>query len=168
MDDKNIAKALKNLRIKSGLTQDFMSEKLGICRATYNNLENGKTAIINGHIYEAAKLLKCSPEAIVGGYDSAGNAGENFYDVEKERNLLKERLAQAEEELRGQKEYVGILKEVLTYRQGEMEKLKSENELLVKENARLAEENRALLNKRPKAKDMGELNRETEIKEEKG
>lgn len=168
MDDKNIAKALKNLRIKSGLTQDFMSEKLGICRATYNNLENGKTAIINGHIYEAAKLLKCSPEAIVGGYNSAGNAGENFYDVEKERNLLKERLAQAEEELRGQKEYVGILKEVLTYRQGEMEKLKSENKLLVKENARLAEENRALLNKRPKAKDMGELNRETEIKEEKG
>ena len=168
MDDKNIAKALKNLRIKSGLTQDFMSEKLGICRATYNNLENGKTAIINGHIYEAAKLLKCSPEAIVGGYDSAGNAGENFYDVEKERDLLKERLAQAEEELRGQKEYAGILKEVLTYRQGEMEKLKSENELLVKENARLAGENRALLNKRPKAKDMGELNRETEIKEEKG
>ena len=168
MDDKNIAKALKNLRIKSGLTQDFMSEKLGICRATYDNLENGKTAIINGHIYEAAKLLKCSPEAIVGGYDSAGNAGENFYDVEKERNLLKERLAQAEEELRVQKEYIGILKEVLAYRQAEMEKLKSENELLVKENARLAEENRALLNKRPKAKDMGELNRETEIKEEKG
>ena len=168
MDDKNIAKALKNLRIKSGLTQDFMSEKLGICRATYNNLENGKTAIINGHIYEAAKLLKCSPEAIVGGYDSAGNAGENFYDVEKERNLLKERLTQAEEELRGQKEYTGILKEVLAYRQAEMEKLKSENDLLVKENARLAEENRALLNKRPKAKDMGELNRETEIKEEKG
>ena len=168
MDDKNIAKALKNLRIKSGLTQDFMSEKLGICRATYNNLENGKTAIINGHIYEAAKLLKCSPEAIVGGYDSAGNAGENFYDVEKERNLLKERLAQAEEELRGQKEYAGILKEVLAYRQAEMEKLKSENDLLVKENARLAEENRALLKKRAKAKDMGELNRETEIKEEKG
>ena len=168
MDDKNIAKALKNLRIKSGLTQDFMSEKLGICRATYNNLENGKTAIINGHIYEAAKLLKCSPEAIVGGYDSAGNAGENFYDVEKERNLLKERLAQAEEELRGQKEYVGILKEVLTYRQGEMEKLKSENELLVKENARLAEENRALLNKRAKAKDAEERNEDADITEMNG
>lgn len=156
MDDKNIAKTLKELRIKSGLTQDFMSEKLGICRATYNNLENGKTAIINGHIYEAAKLLKCKPEAIVGGYGPATEGGENFLDVEKERNMLKERLARAEEELNSQKEYAGILKEVLTYRQAEMEKLRAENDLLAKENARLAEELKALQAKRARAKDAAE------------
>lgn len=123
MTDRKIAENLKKLRRESGLTQEQMSDKMGICRATYNNLETGKTTLINEHLYSAAKVLDCPPEKLVGGYDKDNSGMQALRDIQEECDALRRENAELLEEVGRLKDDIQILKQLNAYRQAEIEKL---------------------------------------------
>ena len=56
---------LKRYRLDRALTQEQMSNLIGINRCLYNQIENGKTDISSRTIQKIAKVLKITPDTIV-------------------------------------------------------------------------------------------------------
>lgn len=57
---------LKKRRMKTGLTQKQMSEKLGITQSQYSKIENGDTDPTK-YLNKLSKILKCEPNDVFSG-----------------------------------------------------------------------------------------------------
>ena len=58
--------ALKNYRIKAGLTQEQLAEKSGVSRVTIANIERGVTTDLKSStILKLADALKISPQVLL-------------------------------------------------------------------------------------------------------
>ncbi|MFV0497460.1 MAG: LexA family protein [Candidatus Fimivivens sp.] len=57
---------LKELRTRRGLTQADVARELGLSRASYTNIENGKRGLEASQIAKLSEILNCSADEIVG------------------------------------------------------------------------------------------------------
>ena len=57
---------LKKRRMEQGLTQQHMSEKLGITQSQFSNIENGETDPTK-YLKPISKILGCKPNEVFGG-----------------------------------------------------------------------------------------------------
>lgn len=67
--------ALLELRNKSGLSQQIVADYLGMSRANYTNIENGKRGITQENALKLAEFFKVSTDVILGG-DSPAEFGD--------------------------------------------------------------------------------------------
>ena len=66
---------LKKRRLEKGLTQKYMSERLGITQSQYSNIENGTTDSTK-HLKSISEVLGCKPNEVF--------SGEILNDIEKD------------------------------------------------------------------------------------
>lgn len=66
MDAENYGTLVKNLRIKSGLTQNQVAESLGVTPGYISNVENNRTAMSLRILTYYARLVGCSLDSLVG------------------------------------------------------------------------------------------------------
>ena len=66
MESENYGALVKNLRIKSGLTQNQVAESLGVTPGYISNVENNRTAMSLRILTYYARLVGCSLDSLVG------------------------------------------------------------------------------------------------------
>lgn len=66
MDSENYGALIKDLRIKSGLTQNQVAESLGVTPGYISNVENNRTAMSLRILTYYARLVGCSLDSLVG------------------------------------------------------------------------------------------------------
>ena len=59
-ESKKLGQNLKRIRIKEGVSQEYIARALGIDRAFISNIENGKTNPTLATIARLAKVIKVS------------------------------------------------------------------------------------------------------------
>lgn len=70
MSSENYGALVKSLRQKMGLTQNQVSESLGVTPGYISNVENNRTAMSLRILTYYARLIGCSLDALVGELDS--------------------------------------------------------------------------------------------------
>ncbi len=128
---RNIREQRKSL----GLTQEEMARKLGISRQAYNNIEQGKTVMINRKLPKIADQLCISVDHLLLGYDPAPDASslrqelhekeEKLAYSERERREMQIRLTDMQEMLTQQSGYIESLKKIEKYQTDQLERLLS-------------------------------------------
>ena len=128
---RNIREQRKSL----GLTQEEMARKLGISRQAYNNIEQGKTIMINRKLPKIADQLCISVDHLLLGYDPAPDASslrqelhekeEKLAYSERERREMQIRLTDMQEMLTQQAGYIESLKKIEKYQTDQLERLLS-------------------------------------------
>lgn len=128
---RNIREQRKSL----GLTQEEMARKLGISRQAYNNIEQGKTIMINRKLPKIADQLCISVDHLLLGYDPAPDASslrqelhekeEKLAYSERERREMQIRLTDMQEMLTQQSGYIESLKKIEKYQTDQLERLLS-------------------------------------------
>lgn len=113
---RNIRKARKN----ANLSQERMSELLGISRQAYNHVEMGKTVLISKHLFEIAQILNISVENLLLGDDFEHNLDymseqlhkktDKLIKSENEKLALKTKLEDMEEVIISQRDHIATLK----------------------------------------------------------
>ncbi|MBN8543388.1 MAG: helix-turn-helix transcriptional regulator [Alphaproteobacteria bacterium] len=73
--DKHVGKQLRVMRAARGLTQEDLSEKLGISYQQLHKYETGANSIAASRLYEIAKLLGVSPDTFFDGLQPTANIG---------------------------------------------------------------------------------------------
>ena len=71
IDVTAIKERIRNARIRSGLSQEEMAQRLGIKRNAYRAFETGVTQIVNLRLKDFAALTGCTPEFLLLGYEPA-------------------------------------------------------------------------------------------------
>ena len=66
MESENYGTLVKNLRLKSGLTQNQVAESLGVTPGYISNVENNRTAMSLRVLTYYARLVGCSLDSLVG------------------------------------------------------------------------------------------------------
>lgn len=66
MESENYGTLIKNLRLKTGLTQSQVAESLGVTPGYISNVENNRTAMSLRILTYYAKLVGCSLDSLVG------------------------------------------------------------------------------------------------------
>ena len=66
MESENYGALIKNLRTKSGLTQNQVAESLGVTPGYISNVENNRTAMSLRILTYYARLVGCSLDSLVG------------------------------------------------------------------------------------------------------
>ena len=66
MSSENYGTLVKNLRLKTGLTQNQVAESLGVTPGYISNVENNRTAMSLRILTYYARLVGCSLDSLVG------------------------------------------------------------------------------------------------------
>ena len=66
MEQENYGALIKDLRIRSGLTQNQVAESLGVTPGYISNVENNRTAMSLRILTYYARLVGCSLDSLVG------------------------------------------------------------------------------------------------------
>ncbi len=66
MESEDYGTLIKNLRLKTGLTQNQVAEALGVTPGYISNVENNRTAMSLRILTYYAKLVDCSLDSLVG------------------------------------------------------------------------------------------------------
>lgn len=56
--------AVRNARIKAGLTQQELADRIGLSRPSIANVETGRQQVLLGDLYEYAAALGVSPKSL--------------------------------------------------------------------------------------------------------
>src|SRR5258708_38752298 len=78
---------LKQFRVRAGMTQAKLAKKVGVTQPNYHRWESGSAPIPGEQLKKLAKLLKTSPEALLGRhppkearfYDNSAGVDLNYY-----------------------------------------------------------------------------------------
>lgn len=62
---KSLAEAIRENRIRCGMTQEFVAEKLGVSRQAVSKWENGTSDPSTSNLLAIAKLYEISPEELL-------------------------------------------------------------------------------------------------------
>lgn len=81
METENYGALVKDLRIKSGLTQNQVAETLGVTPGYISNVENNRTAMSLRILTYYARLVGCSLDSLVGGLEP------EYYETALDREL---------------------------------------------------------------------------------
>ena len=66
MDSEDYGSLVKNLRLKTGLTQSQVADSLGVTPGYISNVENNRTAMSLRILTYYARLVGCSLDSLVG------------------------------------------------------------------------------------------------------
>lgn len=98
MESENYGAMIKDLRIKSGLTQNQVADSLGVTPGYISNVENNRTAMSLRILTYYARLVGCSLDSLVGELEpeyAATALDRELYeaiiklDIETKKKLLK-------------------------------------------------------------------------------
>ncbi|MDO7285879.1 helix-turn-helix transcriptional regulator [Shouchella clausii] len=87
------AKRLKQLRRNKKITQEDMSNMLGISRQGYGKYENGKTEPDHDTLVKIANYFEVSTDYLLGRTDTP-NSESSIYEDEDEREFIMQQLDQ--------------------------------------------------------------------------
>lgn len=87
MEQENYGALVKKLRIENNLTQNQVSESLGVTPGYISNVENGRTAMSLHMLTYYARLVGCSLDSLVG--DLEPEYSETALDRELYEAILK-------------------------------------------------------------------------------
>ena len=85
--DKNFGKILRNFRIKNKLTQEQLSEKLGISLKYISRIENGNNGVKTQTLINYMNILGITPNTIYSSFISNEEAAKNIEISEKLASL---------------------------------------------------------------------------------
>ena len=89
--DKNFGKILRDFRIKNKLTQEQLSEKLGISLKYISRIENGNNGIKKQTLINYMNLLGITPNTIYAPFITNKNVTKNLEISEKLSSLSEEK-----------------------------------------------------------------------------
>lgn len=96
MESEKYGALVKNLRIKSGLTQNQVAASLGVTPGYISNVENNRTAMSLRILTYYARLVGCSLDSLVGElepeYSETALDRELFQAITKLDSTTKEKL----------------------------------------------------------------------------
>jgi len=81
--DKNFGKILRDFRIKNKLTQEQLSEKLGISLKYISRIENGNNGVKTQTLINYMNILGITPNTIYAPFITDKNAAKNIEISEK-------------------------------------------------------------------------------------
>lgn len=81
--DKNIGKVLRDFRIKNKLTQEQLSEKLGISLKYISRIENGNNGVKTQTLIKYMNILGLTPNTIYAPFITDKEAAKNIEISEK-------------------------------------------------------------------------------------
>jgi transcriptional regulator with XRE-family HTH domain len=83
LDNATLKDNLLKARLASGLTQAKVAKLLDISLPAYQNIEHGKTRILNENYLKCAELFGVSSAELVNGYEPVRNATTIFTDLKQ-------------------------------------------------------------------------------------
>lgn len=86
LHNEEIHKRIKNRRDSLNLSQDFVAQRIGICRNSVVNIES-KTQIVNERIWDLADVLETSVSYLLLGIEDSG-ASEKIAELEAQKRAL--------------------------------------------------------------------------------
>ena len=89
--DKNIGKVLRDFRIKNKLTQEQLSEKLGISLKYISRIENGNNGVKTQTLINYMNILGLTPNTIYAPFINNKEAAKNIEISEKLSSLSDEK-----------------------------------------------------------------------------
>ena len=89
--DKNFGKILRDFRIKNKLTQEQLSEKLGISLKYISRIENGNNGVKTQTLINYMNILGITPNTIYASFITNGNAAKDIKISEKLSSLSDEK-----------------------------------------------------------------------------
>ncbi len=138
MNIELLKKNIRRQRCTLGITQDEMARKLGISRQAYNNIELGRTCLVNRKLVKIANQLCISVDQLLLGYEPSPNTeslrkelhekNEKLAYSEMERREMCIRLEDLKQLLDQQVDYIETLKKVEMYQDKELSRLMCEDE----------------------------------------
>lgn len=89
--DKNFGKILRDFRIKNNLTQEQLSEKLGISLKYISRIENGNNGVKTQTLINYMNILGITPNTIYASFITNKEAAKNIEISEKLSSLPEEK-----------------------------------------------------------------------------
>ncbi len=89
--DKNFGKILRDFRIKNNLTQEQLSEKLGISLKYISRIENGNNGVKTQTLINYMNILGITPNTLYASFISEKEAAKNVEISEKMNTLSNEK-----------------------------------------------------------------------------
>ncbi len=89
--DKNFGKILRDFRIKNKLTQEQLSEKLGISLKYISRIENGNNGVKTQTLINYMNILGITPNTIYAPFITNKEASKNIEITEKLSSLSNEK-----------------------------------------------------------------------------
>ena len=89
--DKNFGKILRDFRIKNNLTQEQLSEKLGISLKYISRIENGNNGVKTQTLINYMNILGITPNTLYASFISEKEAAKNIEISEKMNSLSNEK-----------------------------------------------------------------------------
>ena len=89
--DKNFGKILRDFRIKNKLTQEQLSEKLGISLKYISRIENGNNGVKTQTLINYMNILGITPNTIYAPFITNTDASKNIEIAEKLSSLSNEK-----------------------------------------------------------------------------
>ncbi len=125
MKTVDVIKNIRKARTNANLSQERMSELLGLSRQAYNHIEKGKTELISKHLFEIAQVLGISVENLLLGDNFEHNLDyiseqldkktAKLIESEKEKLALKTKLEDMREVIISQRDHISTLKYLHDY-----------------------------------------------------
>ncbi len=81
MDEQSMKFNIRYNRIRRGLTQEEVAQRLGIARGTYTNLESGSVRILNENLYLLSDILNVTMEELLLGFEPDRDAAARLNDT---------------------------------------------------------------------------------------
>ena len=89
--DKNFGRILRDFRIKNNLTQEQLSEKLGISLKYISRIENGNNGVKTQTLINYMNILGITPNTLYASFISEEGAAKNVEISEKMNSLSNEK-----------------------------------------------------------------------------
>ena len=89
--DKNFGRILRDFRIKNNLTQEQLSEKLGISLKYISRIENGNNGVKTQTLINYMNILGITPNTLYASFISEKEAAKNVEISEKMNSLSNEK-----------------------------------------------------------------------------
>ena len=89
--DKNFGKILRDFRIKKGMTQEQLSEKLGISLKYISRIENGNNGVKTQTLINYMNILCITPNTLYASFIDNQEIVKNMKICEKLSTLLEEK-----------------------------------------------------------------------------
>ena len=89
--DRNFGKILRDFRVKNKLTQEQLSEELGISLKYISRIENGNNGVKTQTLIKYMNILGITPNTIYASFITNPDAAKNIQISEKINNLSDEK-----------------------------------------------------------------------------
>ncbi len=137
MNTELLKRNIRKQRKVMGLTQEELARKIGISRQAYNNIEHGRTHLVNRKLNKIADQLCVSVDRLLLGYEPSPDTdslkrelsekNEKLAYSERQRYEMQIRLDGMQQLLSQQSSYIESLKKIEMYQTAQIDRLMRDN-----------------------------------------